>query len=118
MAVVVTYAHDEEGKRLARALVALLRGSGLVVIWDGDLKLENVASQPAWMIRVIRENVVVCILSKDYVENFGVKSEDGSRRGVQFESHFVIDKFYNQCGEKNCPIVPYHRSGGGSCRTE
>jgi hypothetical protein len=106
MAVVVTYAHDEEGKRLATSLVAQLRAAGLVVIWDGDLKVANVASQPAWMIRVIRENVVVCVLSKDYAENFGVKSEDGSRRGVQFESHLVIDKFYNRCGDTNCPIVP------------
>ncbi|MEQ0559729.1 hypothetical protein ABJI51_11645 [Amycolatopsis sp. NEAU-NG30] len=111
MAVVVTYAHDEEGKRLAGSLVAVLRARGLVVLWDGDLKVENVSSQPAWMIASIRDNLVVCVLSPDYARNFGVKSPAGGRRGVQFESHLVIEKFYNQCEATNCPIVPVAAPG-------
>ncbi|MEU4252704.1 hypothetical protein AB0F15_35395 [Amycolatopsis sp. NPDC026612] len=106
MPVFVAYAHDERGRALAGALVSMLRSHGITVIWDRDLKEQNVVSQGAWMAKAIAESVVICVLSADFVEYFGRTAECSAHRGVRFESFLIIQKFYDHVRSTHCPIIP------------
>ncbi|WP_410625903.1 hypothetical protein [Amycolatopsis sp. cmx-8-4] len=106
MPVFVAYAHDDRGRALASALVSVLRSNDVPVIWDKDLKEQNVVSQAAWMSAAIAENVVICILSEEFVEHFGRTSESSVHRGVRFESFLIIQKFYDHVRSTHCPIIP------------
>ncbi|MEU4526363.1 hypothetical protein AB0F52_47525 [Amycolatopsis sp. NPDC024027] len=106
MPVFVAYAHDERGRALARALVSALRSRKVSVVWDRDLKEQNVPSQAAWMSTAIAENVVICVLSEAFVEHFGRSSDSSVHRGVRFESFLIIQKFYDHVRSTHCPIIP------------
>ena len=67
---------------------------------------QNVVSQAAWMARAIAENVVICVLSEDFVEHFGRATESSAHRGVRFESFLIIQKYYDYCESTHCPIIP------------
>jgi hypothetical protein len=91
---------------MAAALVSLLRGHGITVIRDRDPEEQNVVSQAAWMAEAIAENVVVCVLSGDFVEYFGRTAECSAHRGVRFESSLIIQKYYDHVRSAHCPIIP------------
>ncbi|MCR6490753.1 hypothetical protein M8542_48965 [Amycolatopsis sp. OK19-0408] len=106
MPVFVAYAHDGKGKVVAPALVVALRRRGIEVIWDGDPENRATMSQPAWMMRGIQRNLVVCVLSDEFVTHFGRTEPASVRRGVRFESFLIIQKFYAHDSAAHCPIVP------------
>ncbi|MFJ4103709.1 hypothetical protein [Amycolatopsis japonica] len=91
---------------MADALVPALRNQGVVVCWDRDLKEQNVVSQAAWMAQAIAENIVICVLSEDFVEHFGRITESSVHRGVRFESSLIIQKYYDHGRSTHCPIIP------------
>ncbi|WP_410665978.1 hypothetical protein [Amycolatopsis sp. lyj-84] len=91
---------------MADALVPALRERGVIVRWDRDLKEQNVMSQAAWMAQAIAENLVICVLSEDFVEHFGRITESSVHRGVRFESSLIIQKYYDHGRSTHCPIIP------------
>lgn len=106
MRVVISYAHDAEGKRLAQALVNGLPRRGVEVVWDRDWPLDNPVSMPEWISRYMTEYPVLTVLSPDYVHRFGNGDGTPVRRGVLFESRILQRRIFDHTWPDGCPIIP------------
>ncbi|MPZ83917.1 MAG: hypothetical protein GEV28_27405 [Actinophytocola sp.] len=106
--VLISYAHDPEGRRMAAVLLRELRDRGCDVISDHELPLQNPSSLPAWMDDQIARRVVLCLLSPGYLHAFeDVAAEDISpRKGVRYELRAVRQRIYDHEGRSGCPVIP------------
>jgi TIR domain len=105
MAIVVSYAHDD-GEHLARLVVERLRAEGFIVAWDQDLRQVNPSSIHEWMEHRIAEDLVICVVSRMYIEHFGRGLLGSTGRGVLFESRAIELRLHDHTSLDSCPVIP------------
>ncbi|MFD1044096.1 hypothetical protein ACFQ1S_00030 [Kibdelosporangium lantanae] len=103
--IVVLYAHDEIGNSTRAAIVAELRRLGFTVHCDRDLNIKAALSFKERIIQHIETDLVVCILSPDFVEWFGTFDDSPQRRGVRFERHYIVEKMSRHTGSGPWPVL-------------
>lgn len=106
--VLVSYAHEPEGRRMATAVIRALRARGRDVVSDHDVALRNPSSLPAWMDEQIANRVVLCLLTSGYLRAFEEVSagDPAKRKGVRYELRAVRQRIYDHEGQYECPIIP------------
>lgn len=110
--VFLSYSHDDEGRRLERALRRQLGDHGCDVVSDHDLPDANPSSIQAWMDEQIATRIVLCLLSEDYVRAFAEWAEGAPRRaGSRYELRAIRQKIYDHEGASACPVIPVASPG-------
>lgn len=106
--VLISYAHDPEGRHMAAALLRELRARGCDVTSDHELPLQNPSSLPAWMDDQIACRVVLCLLSPGYLRAFEevVDEDTAPRKGVRYELRAIRQRIYDHDGRFGCPVIP------------
>jgi hypothetical protein len=103
----MSYSWDEQGRKLANAVVKHLRDRGIVVLWDEDLLLSSPSSVQESLLKAFSEAaVVLLILSPEYLRRFAQGDDSPARRGVLFESRILLQRYFNHTRSDLCPLVP------------
>lgn len=106
--VLVSYAHEPEGRTMAAAVLRALRAQGFDVVSDHDLAVRNPTSLPAWMDDQIANRVVLCLLTPGYLRAFEevAAGDVPKRKGVRYELRAIRQRIYDHEGQYECPIIP------------
>jgi TIR domain len=103
----MSYSWDEQGRKLAHAVVKHLRDRGIVVLWDEDLQLSSPSSVQESLLKAFSEAaVVLLVLSPEYLRRFAQGDDSSAHRGVLFESRILLQRYYNHTRHELCPLVP------------
>jgi tetratricopeptide (TPR) repeat protein len=103
----MSYSGDEQGTKLAHAVVKHLRDRGIVVLWDEDLLLNSPPSVQESLLKAFSEaSVVLLVLSPEYLRRFAQGDDSSAHRGVLFESRILLQRYYNHTRGELCPLVP------------
>lgn len=107
LSVAVSYCHAD-GAEIAEVVVAYLRSKpDLEVCWDGDLAEINPASLPEWMDHTFeKSDIVVSVITTDYIEFFGPFKEVNEHHGVRRESRIIRQRLYADPVPDHCPVIP------------
>lgn len=106
--VFVAYAHEPAGRRIAVALVTVLRARGCDVMFDDDVAPMNPVSVPTWMDDEIRVRIVICVLTPGYLHGDEAVVAEGAakRKGVRYELRAIRQRIYDHEGRYGCPVIP------------
>jgi hypothetical protein len=104
--VFISYAWGDEGRALASLIVEHLRSNGIPVTWDDDLDKLNPSSMQEWIETQAQQDIVVCVITQDYVERFGQGDSTSKRKGVLYESRIIDQRLFEHTASNNCPILP------------
>ena len=104
--VAVSYCHSD-GKSLTETIARGLRDylPHVRVIWDREIR--SPASLQTWILDAFsKADVVILVLTHDYVEHFGRPDSPPEHRGVQFESKILLGRYYELPEQTKCLLVP------------
>jgi hypothetical protein len=104
--VVVTYANEPEGQRIATALVHELRVRGCDVISDHELARQNPVSVATWMDDQIAARIVICVITNGYLHASQEPESEPKRKGVRYELRAIRQRIYDHEGRYDCPVIP------------
>lgn len=104
--IAVSYCHTD-GRELAERAVAHLRSRGFEVHWDRDLPATGPASLQEWMLHHYESSdVVLLVVTTDYLRAFGQYRTLDEHHGVRFEGRIILNRLYDAPEPDHCPVIP------------
>lgn len=106
--VIISYANEPEGQRMARALVRELRARGCDVRTDHRLAQQNPVDVPGWMDDEFATRIVLCVVTSGYRLAAEETAPAGTpkRKGVRYELRVIRQRIYQHEGRFDCPVIP------------